>query len=123
VLRILILADYAPLCRIITVTLQRAGCQVALARSACEALRVLEQQAYDTLLVDMDMANGESWRVLRALDTAPHPISIVVLLSPGNGERQELEALGVHTVLPKPVGQEALLRGVRLTLQDTGRKS
>src|SRR5262245_58388969 len=57
--RILILEDYAPLCRVLAVTLQRAGCEVALARSAFEALQVLEQHTYDTLLVDMDMANGE----------------------------------------------------------------
>lgn len=119
-LRILILEDYAPLRRVLAVTLQRAGCQVALARSACEALQVLEQHAYDTLLVDMDMVNGDSWRVLRALDTAHHPIPIVVLLSPGDGEPQELEAFGVRAILPKPVGKEALLRGIRVPLLDPG---
>src|SRR5262249_53776299 len=80
VLRILILEDYAPLCRVLAATLQRAGCEVVLVRSACETLRVLEQHAYDTLLVDMDMANGESWRALRALDSVPHAMPIVVLL-------------------------------------------
>src|SRR5215470_17647793 len=123
VLRVLILEDYAPLCRVLAVTLQRAGCEVALVRSAYEALQVLEQHAYDTLLVDMDMANGDSWRVLRALDTAHHPIPIVVLLSPGNGEPQELEAFGVRAILPKPVGKAALLRGIRAPLRDMGETS
>ena len=121
-LRILILEDYAPLCRVLVVTLQRAGCEVALVRSAHEALQVLEQHAYDTLLVDMDMANGESWRALRALDSVHHPMLIVVLLSPGNAERQELEALGVDAILLKPVGKEALLRGIRMNVRGTGSK-
>jgi DNA-binding response OmpR family regulator len=123
VLRVLILEDYAPLYRVLAVTLQRAGWEVALVHSACEALQILEQQAYDTLLVDMDMANGESWRALRALDLAHHSMPIVALLSPGNAERQELEALGVDAILCKPVGKEALLRGIRMTLRNTGRKS
>ena len=122
-LRVLILEDYAPLRRGLAVTLQRAGCQVTLAWSAGEALRVLEQHAYETLLVDMDMANGESWRVLRALDTARHPISIVVLLSPEYGEWHELESCGVRAILLKPVGKEALLSGIRMTWQDTGGQS
>ena len=122
VLRILILEDYAPLCRVLAATLQRAGCEVVLVRSACETLRVLEQHAYDTLLVDMDMANGESWRALRALDSVPHAMPIVVLLSPGNAERQELEALGVDAILLKPVGKEALLRGIRMNVRGTGSK-
>ena len=120
-LRILILEDYAPLRRVLAVTLQRAGCQVTLARSACEALRVLEQHAYDTLLVDMDMANGESWKVLRALDTVRHPIPIVVLLSPEHGAWHELESCGVRAILLKPVGKEALLSGIRMTWRETGR--
>jgi len=103
--------------------LQRAGCQVTLARSACEALQVLEQHACDILLVDLDMASGDSWKVLRALDSARHPISIVVLLSPGNAAPRELETFGVRAILPKPVGKEALLRGIRVPVRDTGEKS
>ena len=104
-------------------TLQRAGCQVTLARSACEALQVLEQHAYDTLLVDMDMANGESWRVLRALDPGRHPIPIVVLLSPENGAWHELESCGVRAILLKPVSKEALLSGIRMPWRDTGKQA
>ena len=122
-LRVLILEDYAPLRRVLAVTLQRAGCQVMLARSAGEALQVLGRHACDTLLVDMDMADGESWGVLRALDSARHPIPVVVLLSPEHGAWPELESCGVRAILLKPVGKEALLNGIRMTWRDTGRQA
>jgi CheY-like chemotaxis protein len=116
VLRICILEDYPPLSRVLAVTLQRIGCHVTLSQSACAVLQGVEQCAYDVLLVDMDRAHAERWRVLRHLATAPYAPPIVILLSPGHGEGQDLDAYGVHAVLLKPVSREALLHGLMLVL-------
>jgi DNA-binding response OmpR family regulator len=107
--------------RVLAVTLQRAGCQVALAHSAYEALLVLRQHTCDALVLDMDSASGESWRVLHALNVAHFPPPVVALLSLNSGEQTELEAFGVHVILRKPVGRDALLKGVTVALRSTGK--
>jgi DNA-binding response OmpR family regulator len=119
--QILILETYPPLRRVLTATLERAGWRVAMALSACEALRVLDQHACDALLVDMDPASKEIWDVLRAIRTRNSPMPVVALLSAGNGEWKELEAVGVRVILPKPVSREALLRGITLALRTAGK--
>jgi CheY-like chemotaxis protein len=122
VVRICILEDYPPLSRVLAVTLQRVGCQVTPAQPACEVLQAVDTCAYDALLVDMDRATEESWRALQRLSNPSHPLPIVVLLSPGHGEWPELDAYGVHVVLLKPVSRDALLRGIMLAIQETGRE-
>jgi CheY-like chemotaxis protein len=116
--RILILEDYRPLRRVQVVMLQRAGWHVVSAMSAQEALRAIEQNGFDVLLLDMDIATGESWTVLQALyaNCDSHPI--VALLNPDSRRQQELVALGAKVILHKPVGRESLLMGIDLALQN-----
>jgi CheY-like chemotaxis protein len=116
--RILILEDYPPLRRVQAVTLQRAGWHVVSATSAQETLRELEQNGFDVLLVDMDIATGESWRVLQALHASRDHYPIVALFSAVNRRQQELSALGATVILRKPVSRETLLMGVKMALQD-----
>jgi CheY-like chemotaxis protein len=91
---------------------------VALAQSACEALGVVHQQACVVLLVDIENADRDIWRVLRALSTTHKSVPIVALLYPESEEHKELEAFGVRFILPKPVGREALLSGIELALRE-----
>lgn len=116
--RILILEDYPPLRRVQATTLQRAGWDVVSVTSAQETLRAIEQSDFDVLLVDMDIATGESWAVLRVLHSRRGRYPTVALLSSGNRRQQELAALGAKVVLYKPVDKETLLMGVKMALQD-----
>jgi DNA-binding response OmpR family regulator len=114
---ILVLEDYAPLRRIQTVTLQRAGWRVVQAQSAREALQQLQRQHFDVVLLDMDVATGESWRVLRRLQAEQQQVPVVALLSPGTQRALELQAGSPCVVLAKPVGRQALLAGLDKALQ------
>ena len=116
--RILILEDYSPLRRVQTVTLQRAGWDVVSAISAQETLRAIERDNFDVLLLDMDIATGESWTVLQVLYASFDRHPVVALLDPGNRQQLELVALGARVILHKPVGRESLLRGIDMALQD-----
>jgi two-component system KDP operon response regulator KdpE len=117
--RILLLEDYPPLRRVQTVTLQRAGWHVISAVSAQETLRTIERNSFDVLLLDMDIATGESWTVLQALHANYNSHPVVALLDPDNQRQQELVALGAKVILYKPVGRETLLKGIDLALQAT----
>lgn len=118
--RVLIWEDYPPLRRAQAIALKRAGWQVVSAASAREVLRALGQHGVDVLLIDMEMANGESWRVVQVLHTGHHRWPVVALLSPASRRYQELEALGVEVILRKPITRETLLTGVKMAIQAPG---
>ena len=115
--QVLIFADYPPLRRVLAAILRRAGCQVALALSAHEALHALEQRGYDVLLLDMDASPRESQRILQGLHTVRASVPIVALQSPVSRRQQGIKSSEAGIILPKPVGREALLTGIELALQ------
>jgi two-component system OmpR family response regulator/two-component system response regulator TctD len=120
--QVLIFVDYPPLRRVLAAILRRAGCQVALALSAHEALHALEQRGYDVLLLDMDVAPRESQYILQGLRTIRSPVPIVALQSPGGRRQQGVEYFEVGILLPKPVSREAVLTGIELALQKAIRR-
>jgi DNA-binding NarL/FixJ family response regulator len=69
----------------------------------------------------MEIAERESWNVLQALAATHQSLPIVALLYPDSEDQKELAAFGVRVILPKPVGRETLLSGIRLALRDSGK--
>jgi DNA-binding response OmpR family regulator len=119
--RILILENYPPTRHALAMTLQRAGWEVALAQTDHEALLALEQGTYDVLLLEADGPTGDGWRVLSTLHGGQNPIPVVVLVGQANVHQKRARALGANVVLPKPIGREALLAGVREALENSHR--
>jgi DNA-binding response OmpR family regulator len=116
--RILILENYPPTRQALAVTLRRAGWEVALVETDHEAMITLAQNAYDILLLDVDVPTGDGWRVLQALQAVHHTIPIVALIGAEGMSRQRALALGACIVLAKPVGRKTLLAGVRAALKN-----
>ena len=114
---ILLLVGYRPLRHALNVTLRRTGWQVDIARTEQETLQALDQQPYDVFVVDMDMATGAGWRVLRALQTLPNPPPVVALMHPESPSLPEAITLGACVILYKTVGRQALLNGIQTALQ------
>jgi DNA-binding response OmpR family regulator len=115
--RILILENYPSTRQALAVTLRRAGWEVTLVETDHEAVTILEQEAYDILLLDVDVPTGDGWRVLQALQAAHHSIPVVALIGMEGKSRQRALALGACLVLAKPVGRKTLLAGVRTALK------
>ena len=116
--RILILENYPPTRQALAVALGRAGWEATLVETDHEAVTMLEQEAYDILLLDVDVPTGDGWRVLQALQAAHHTIPVVALIGAEGMSRQRALALGACIVLAKPVGRKALLAGVRTALRN-----
>ena len=116
VLKILVLEDYPPLCRVLAVLLQQAGYHVGLARTAGEALQILEQHVYDLLVMDMDVSNADVRCLIQALQAASNRLPVVALLSPQSHWARNVTALGVQIVLYKPISRQALLTGIETGL-------
>jgi CheY-like chemotaxis protein len=117
--QILVLEDYAPLRRVLATLLRREGYRVVLARTAQETLQALERQANDLLIADMDISTGDGWHVLRTLQSLQNSLPVVALLNPESPRVHKAKALGVRTILRKPVGRQALLTGLK-ALQPPG---
>jgi DNA-binding response OmpR family regulator len=114
----LILEPYSPTGQALAVILQRAGWQVTLSQTARAALAALRRHSYDALLVDLDIATGDGWRVLQSLQLQTTTLPIIAMLGPESREHTRAQALGVRTVLPKPVDRKQLLKSTSTLLQD-----
>ena len=116
--RVLVLENYPPTRRAMALTLQRAGWQVDLAQTDQETLEIVGQEPYDVLLLDMSMPTGDGWTVPEALRAVHNTTPVVALLEFENHSQRCLQAFGVHIILTKPVGREALITGVQAALEN-----
>jgi DNA-binding response OmpR family regulator len=114
--RILIMESYSPTCHALAMTLRREGWEVGLTETDHEALKALEQEVYNVILLDVDVPTGDGWRVLSALQAAHNTIPVVVLIGTEGSSGQQARGLGACSVLSKPVGREVLLSSVMQAL-------
>ena len=110
--------------------LQQLGYKADIANNGAEAIRAVEQKAYDVILMDVQMPeiDGlEATRRIRKCQNEPSPRpnyqnSIVIIAMTANamqGDREKCVAAGMDDYLPKPVRPEALqamleLHGTRI---------
>ena len=100
--------------------LARAGFEVHDARGGLEALRMVEEQSIDAVVLDVVLPDIGGEEVLRRL-LATHP-DVPVILVTGFGDDATLkrfESAGVEAVLRKPYEAEALIDQVSLALAST----
>jgi DNA-binding response OmpR family regulator len=116
---ILVLEHYQPTQQALGLALRRAGWEVAQVATARKALLALARSPYDAVLVDLDMPTGDGWQVLEALHATHTPPAIVALLGSESSGRRRAQTLGVSIILPKPVGKEPLLAGLRAALNQS----
>jgi two-component system OmpR family response regulator len=114
--RILIMESYSPTCHALAMTLRREGWEVDLTETDHEALKALEQEMYNVILLDVDVPTGDGWRVLLALQAAHNTIPVVVLIGTEGSSGRQARVLGACSVLSKPVGREVLLSSVMQAL-------
>lgn len=90
------------------------------ASSAEEALRVLEQEAIDMVLTDVNMAEMDGIGLLRAMKERPELEDIPVIMISGNAEMDlVVDSLeyGAEDYLRKPIKEEILWARVVATLE------
>ena len=114
---ILVFVPYPAMRQALALALRQAGWQVALAHTDGEALKALEQNPYNALVLDMDSPTGESWRILQGLQVSHKTLPVVALFGPESHRGHEAQALGAHVILPKPVSKQALMTGLNAALQ------
>ena len=115
--RILVADDDPQIRRAMKATLTARGYQVSDARTGEEALDKLRSEAYDLVLLDMNMPGSGGMETCRLIRSSSD-IAIVVL-TVNNTEQGKVEALdaGADDYVTKPYSTPELLARIRATLR------
>ncbi len=119
---ILVVDDETSIRRIIDLELSAQGFRVQTANGGEEALRILERQRPDLVILDLLMPGVDGWQVLSVLDDRKVP---VIILTAKDNEADRIRGLdmGADDYITKPFSPEELSARVRAVLRRLGRKT
>jgi signal transduction histidine kinase len=110
-LRALVVDDEVELARLVAAWLEADGISVTVAHDAIAAYRIIQEQALDLLVTDINLGDGDSGvEVAEALRLA-HSEAKVVYMTAYADRVRTLEALG-HTTLAKPFSAAELVSAI-----------
>ncbi len=101
---VLIVEDEAALAEVIASTLAEAGSEVGIALNVAQAQELLDRRAYDVVLLDLHLPDGEGTEVLRRL-LADGALTEVVVLTGDKDVSLAIDVmkLGASDYLVKPI--------------------
>src|SRR4051812_21485591 len=114
---VLVVDDEEDIRSLVQLWLTEAGHKVQVAGNARDALQLADKNAFDLVITDVLMPDGDGLELIAALKTAQP--SVRVLAISGGGRYIEgdnclkiAKGWGAHASLMKPFGSEALLAAV-----------
>ena len=105
-LRFLVVDDNEDIRVLLVQLLERLGHCVTAAPDGADAVQKLAVERYDFMLLDLTMPRISGQDVLRWLREHPERadgLQVVVVSALAEQHRRDLEELGVHAILPKPL--------------------
>jgi two-component system KDP operon response regulator KdpE len=114
---ILVVDDEAPMRKLLSSNLKVTGYTVRTAADGTEAMKLIEENTFDLLLLDINLPGPSGVQVLQAVRRSEE---LPVLMLSGRGrERDKVEALdlGADDYLTKPFGIAELLARVKALLR------
>lgn len=111
--RLLVVDDEPAMRRTLRDLLRLEGYEVRTAQDGGEALRILAEEKFDLMILDLRMPGLSGTEVLRQLSTMGVDVGVIVLTGHGSME-SAIEALRrrAYDYLLKPISPEALLESV-----------
>lgn len=114
-MRILLAEDERTISRLINQVLTNAGHEIVGVQSVAEAVEHLETSAFDLVLLDLNLADGDGMRVVTALENHVGPTPPVVLMTgEGSLDQDDPRVRRVARVLAKPFELDELEALVQL---------
>ena len=112
--KVLIVDDEKDFLEIMAERMRTHGLDVLTASSAEEALKMVEKESYDAVIMDFMMPAIDGFQALKLLKERKPEVQII-LLSGSVPEQKRVEAarLGVLDVIEKPPDLKALVRKIR----------
>jgi DNA-binding response OmpR family regulator len=120
-LRILVVDDEPDTLGLIKLTLQTAGYQVQTATGGREGLRLVREEPFDVVILDIMMPDVSGFDVMRELNNDPTPPPPVIFLTARSSEDDQETgmSLGVSHYLLKPITRGSLLDAINQALGTT----
>lgn len=120
--KVLIVEDSASLALGYAAQLEDAGHEVSLCETLSEARRSLSSDAFDVVLLDLQLPDGDGLTLFDALPSSKSHPSVVVVTADGSLNRAiAAMRLGAYDFLVKPVSGTRLLSTVNNAAEQTGR--
>ena len=92
-------------------SLESAGCNAQVAGDGTEAIRVMEQQPFDVILLDLRMPGLDGMDVLKTIkERWPDSEVVVITGYPTIESAKESVRLGAFNYLAKPVGPDDVIK-------------
>ncbi|WP_373542458.1 response regulator transcription factor [Chamaesiphon sp.] len=116
---ILIAEDEDRLAAFVEKGLKKNGFETIVAGDGVQALKAIEQQPVDLLLLDLGLPIKDGWAVLRETRAQNPDLPIIVVTAmTDERDRQQVFAAGANDYLPKPFKFSDLLAKIKLYLED-----
>lgn len=116
---ILVIDDDADFLDMISDMLGEEGYQVETAQTGAEALRKIQEEYYDLLLIDIKLPDIDGTQLLKRIeDTEPEIRRVVITGYPSIESAQQALNLKAHAYLIKPVKAEVLRKTVEQQLKE-----
>ena len=114
--KVLVVDGEAGIRGFLRMVLVSVGYEVAEARDAEQALRLLDDEDVDLILVDLQIPGTQDWDKFRALQKRQPDLKVIALSAAfGDGFQRSAEQLGAQATLAKPIRADQLLEAVRRT--------
>ena len=114
---VLVVDDELELLDIFAGWLERGGCKVFTAPNGAEALKVLEAHRVDALISDLQMPVVDGVTLVRRIYERGLTIPSILFVSGiADVDVREIHALGVETLLTKPLRREDMLSALKRSL-------
>lgn len=115
--RILVVDDDPQIRRAMKATLTARSYEVSDARTGDEALDKLRSEAYDLILLDVNMPGSSGMEICRVIRSTSDVA--IIMLTVNNTEKSKVEALdaGADDYVTKPFSMPELLARIRATLR------
>ena len=124
-LRILLAEDSLVNQKLTVAMLRKRGHEVAVANDGVEAVRAVEQQAFDLILMDIQMPEMDGYGATAAIRAREEPLGkhtpIIALTAHAMmGDRERCLQAGMDEYVTKPVRAEQLFDTIALVLRPAG---
>jgi DNA-binding response OmpR family regulator len=108
--KILVVDDDPDVLRLLQLTLERDGFKPALAGDGETALRRIEAERFDLVLLDVMMPVMDGWQVLQVVNAMSNPPKVIVVSAKAHpADRARAFSLGAAEYVTKPFPLDALV--------------
>lgn len=124
-IKILIVDDEKPICDLIDMNLSAGGYQCAAVQDGIAALRMIEEEAFDLILLDIMLPGEDGYSILERLKASSETKNIpVIMVTAKEAEYDKVRGLeaGADDYITKPFGMMEFVARVKAVLRRCSRQ-